>query len=142
MLLYSLWFVLGLLAVWPLLAVANKLPFGTMHLLLGQSLVVAAVIYLVFALLWGDMDWVVIELLGVGAYGVFYVLSRRLSIFWLAAGWLLHPLWDVLLHLKGPGQDVVPDWYAVACLSFDVAVASYIVWREMNRQKLLNSSSH
>ncbi|TKB43139.1 DUF6010 family protein [Thalassotalea mangrovi] len=52
---------------------------------------------------------------------------------WLALGWLLHPVWDIGLHLQGPGWHIVPPWYAVACVSFDILVAIYIVWRIRNQ---------
>ena len=126
---YSLWWVLGLLAVAPLLWYAETLRAETRWTLLGRTLVIAALIYFVFALLWGDARWLGIESLGVMAYGTFYWLGSRYSVLWLALGWLLHPLWDVSLHLLGPGAHIAPDWYAVACASFDMAVAGYIIFR-------------
>ena len=46
---------------------------------------------------------------------------------WLAAAWALHVLWDYPLHYFGPGHACVPESYAIACISFDLLVAAYIV---------------
>jgi len=54
------------------------------------------------------------------------LLGLRGSPYWLAAGWALHPLWDVGLHYIGPGHSFAPMTYAIACISFDLVVAAYI----------------
>lgn len=94
---------------------------------LGGGLVTAALIYVGFAIAWGTPAWIGIELAGVAAYGVFAALMNR-TMLWVAAGWALHPVWDVALHWKGPGHALVPEWYAVACVAFDLLVAGWIVW--------------
>lgn len=127
---YVLWFVVGWVAVLPLLWFAQtKTRLHTVKKLMGRSLVAAAVIYIGFSAMWGNASWSGIEVLGVLGYGVFYLLAMRHSILWLAVGWALHPVWDIALHLLGPGHHIVPAWYAVACVSFDIAVAVYIVYR-------------
>lgn len=122
-----IWLMLGFLAACLLLLFAHKLNAESKIKLLGCSLVFAAIIYVSFALIWGDVKWFFIELLGVVVYTVFYILAVKRGIIWLGLGWLLHPLWDLQLHLYGPGHDIVPDWYAWACLSFDVVVFIYIM---------------
>ena len=52
-------------------------------------------------------------------------LSR--SAYWIAAGWALHPVWDVAVHYFGPGNSFAPWPYTIACLSFDLIVAAYVV---------------
>lgn len=123
------YFLIGLVAAWPLLAYVHRKDLPLMTHLLGISLLIAAVIYMGFAAVNGNANWMLIELAGVAAYGVFYLLAVRVSPLFLAAGWLLHPLWDVLLHLQGPGVHIVVEWYAVACLAFDVVTAAYIFYR-------------
>jgi hypothetical protein len=71
--------------------------------------------------------WTLVELLQVVVFGAMALLGLRGSPYWLAAGWALHPLWDVLLHYIGPGRVFTPWTYAIACLSFDWLVALYIV---------------
>ena len=48
---------------------------------------------------------------------------------WLAFGWALHPAWDAGLHLHGYGASFAPEWYVLACISFDLLVAGYIAAR-------------
>lgn len=126
---FLLWFLVGGIAVLPLLHFANRLALDSMVKLLGRSLVIAALLYIAFALAWGNFTWLGIEVIGAMAYGSFYWLALRFSRFWLSLGWLLHPVWDLVLHLTGPGHEIVPAWYAVACVSFDIAVAAYIIYR-------------
>ena len=129
MIFYIIWLCIGLIAVSPLLIYANQFNLHAQQKILGRSLIIAAMIYVSFALAWGDFNWVMIELIGIPLYGLFYWLAIRYGSIWLAIGWLMHPLWDVLLHLMGPGFDMVPAQYAIACISFDIAVAVFIVAR-------------
>ncbi|MBX2872398.1 MAG: hypothetical protein KTR30_09870 [Saprospiraceae bacterium] len=96
------------------------------HAFWRTGLVVAAVIYVVFSLVGGNLQWILIELGGVMVYLTFAVLSKRYSLWFLALGWALHVLWDLVLH--GEGLDFVPAWYPAACLGFDIAIAAYVVW--------------
>ena len=95
----------------------------------SNGLVIAAAIYPVFALIALDATWFGIEGLGVFVYGLFVWLGRHVSLYFVAAGWLLHTVWDVGLHLQGPGAHVAPDWYAISCVSFDVLLAAVIAYR-------------
>ncbi len=70
---------------------------------------------------------------GLGVWGLFR------SPVWLAAGWALHPVWDLGLHYFGPGHAFAPDAYAVTCLSFDLLVAGYVAIRY--RDRLVRSRS-
>ena len=70
--------------------------------------------------------WLLIEFLHVIAYGMLGLYGWRGSPFWLALGWLLHPLWDFGLHYLGPGNSFAPLSYALLCISFDWVVAAYI----------------
>ncbi len=97
------------------------------RLLLASGLVIAAVIYIGFGLVWGNVYWVGIESGGVVFYTLFVILAYQHKYWWLAIGWLLHVGWDVALHLMGPGAHIAPAWYAVACIGFDVLMAGYIL---------------
>lgn len=93
------------------------------------GLVVAALIYVGFAVVALEWGWLLVEAAGLVAYTAFAVLGLRLSPWWLALGWAAHPAWDVFLHLTGPAPGIAPAWYAVACISFDILVAGYIAVR-------------
>jgi hypothetical protein len=90
-------------------------------------LFIAAGLYIVFAVRAGEgIIWVVGEVVGVAIFGGMALLGLRGSLWWLVAGWALHPLWDVGLHYLVPGRPFAPESYTIACLSFDVLVAAYI----------------
>ncbi len=121
-----LYLFLGLIGAIFLLWYAKQLPNRASHKLLGRALIIAALIYPLMALIQNQHEHLLTELSGIVVYGLFYLLSFKHHINWLAIGWLLHPVWDVFLHLYGPIQEVVPIWYAWACVSFDVLVGVYI----------------
>ena len=90
-------------------------------------MVVAALIYLPFVLTAG-LDWVVLEAGGVLLFGVLAYAGVRGPPILLALGWTAHVVWDVALHLV-TGQVIVPRWYPSLCITFDIFVVAYIVWR-------------
>ena len=100
--------------------------------IIGRSLLVvflfaAAGAYFGFALLAAPGPiWVLAELVQVIVFGAIALLGLRGSPWWLAAGWVLHPLWGVVLHYIGPGYSFAPITYTIPCLSFDLLVAAYI----------------
>lgn len=128
------WLMLGLILAAMFILYTRQLDSQYEVHVMGSALLVAALIYVGFALVWGNSVWLTIELGGVLAYGLFWLLAWRASYIWLAVGWGLHPLWDLALHLFGPGHAVVPEWYAIACLSFDLLVAGYIIYRFGDKQ--------
>ncbi|MFK7932988.1 MAG: hypothetical protein AB8G22_05720, partial [Saprospiraceae bacterium] len=90
----------------------------------AQGLVAAAVIYVLFALRMPEWKWILIEMGGVVLYSTFAILALRVALYWLGIGWLLHVLWDTLLHANGyPGY--VPIWYTHFCLGFDIVVVFF-----------------
>jgi hypothetical protein len=103
--------------------VAIAAPRFTRHLL-AAVLVVAALCYVAFAVAaHAGAPWIVAELAGVGIYGYAAMRGLRGSAWWLVAGYALHPIWDVALHLAGPGGSFSPEWYATSCLTYDLFVA-------------------
>jgi hypothetical protein len=100
--------------------------------LLVIFLVIAAGAYFGFATLGREVVdtqpiWMLVELAQAIVFGAIALLGLRGSPYWIAAGWALHPFWDVVLHYIGPGYSFTPWTYAIACVSFDWLVAIYIV---------------
>ena len=58
-------------------------------IILAKALVVAAIIYVLFAIIWGNTTWLIIEIIGVPIYGLFAWVAIRYSAYWLAIGWFL-----------------------------------------------------
>jgi hypothetical protein len=98
--------------------------------ILAAILIAAAVFYIFFAAREGaGSAWIAAEITGVLLYGGMGVAGVRGSAWWLAAGWALHPVWDMALHYFGPGHTFAPEAYAIACLSWDWVVAGYLAYR-------------
>lgn len=70
--------------------------------------------------------WFLAEIVQAVARGAVGLLGLRGSPQWLAAAWVVHPLWDVLLHYLGAGHAFAPESWAISCVSFDLTVAAYI----------------
>lgn len=103
----------------------------------------AASVYILFAFRAGeDPLWLLIEVIGLGIYGTMAILGIRRSPWWLAAGWALHPVWDIALHYFGPGHAFAPTAYTISCLTFDLMVAGAIAvgillgWRQFTLQRI------
>lgn len=124
----ALWLVLGLVLGAVFVALARWRAHAERQIL-AVGLVVATFVYVVFAAVSAPVSWTGIELLGVAVYGIAAWRGARGSAWWLVAGWMLHPVWDVGLHLMGAGSAFAPAWYAVSCISFDLLVAAYVAWR-------------
>ena len=73
----------------------------------------------------GSVPWLGIELVGAGVYWALLVWGLRRGIRALAVGVGLHALWD-LIHYGT--SSYVPDWYVVACVIIDGAVAAAVLW--------------
>ena len=104
---------------------AARLPGGGRNLL-AIGLFIAGTIYVLVALHALNREWMITEAIGALACGLIGWLGVRHSPLWLTAGWGLHPLWDIGLHLNGPGATIAPAWYALLCVSFDMVVAGYV----------------
>ena len=99
---------------------------------LAIFLLIAAGAYFGFAIVGREVvgthpNWMLVELAQGIVFGTMALLGLRGSPYWLAAGWALHPFWDILLHYVGPGHPFTPWTYAIACVSFDWLIAIYIV---------------
>lgn len=125
-----LWLLLGVVLAVPYLRVGQRLRGRRGRVWWAGGLVIAALLYVAFALAAGASGGALaVEVGGVLLYGVPAALGLRGHRGWLAAGWLLHPLWDLGLHGAG---GVAPEWYVWACLSFDLVVGASL-WRGVSR---------
>jgi uncharacterized protein DUF6010 len=95
--------------------------------LLAIMLMVAGGAYVGFAV-GGNAGrlWLLAELVQAVILGAFALLGLRGSPYWLAGGWAIHPIWDVVLHYFGAGRAFAPEAWTIPCASFDLLVAAYI----------------
>lgn len=55
------------------------------------------------------------------------ILGLLFSPVWLAAGYLLHGVWDTMHHFKKVETPVVL-WFPPMCAAFDVLMAIFVMW--------------
>lgn len=120
--------LIGLIACGALIFLARTLKPDRELRLYALSLVVAALVYVGFTARGATPAWLAIELTGLLVFTLLAFFGVKVSAWILALAWAAHAAWDMFLHLL---LDVafVPDWYPVACLSFDLLLAGYIAVR-------------
>ncbi|HKS23327.1 MAG TPA: DUF6010 family protein [Thermoanaerobaculia bacterium] len=99
---------------------------------LGYGLVLAAAVYIVFAIRAGDARAAGLEVIGLCAFAVIAVIGIRKSATVLALGWIAHAAWDSLLHPLEHSA-YAPWWYPAACIGFDLTVAVITLARRRSR---------
>jgi len=72
--------------------------------------------------------WLGFEMTGVAIFGSAAMLSIIGSLWWLVAGFALHPIWVVVFHYIGAGSSFVPKEYSLANTGFDLTVAAYLIY--------------
>jgi hypothetical protein len=105
--------------------------------ILFTVLLLASLAYVLFAVRGGaGAGWLALEVVGVAIYGAVGWVGVRGSLWWLAAAWALHPIWDIGLHYLGPGRSFVhPLRYPIPCVSFDLLVAGYLAYLASRESK-------
>ncbi len=116
--------LIGVLLALPYVAHARRSKHPAV--VFGIGLLVAALIYVIFAVAAANGRAALIEVGGVLFFGVLVALGLRWSAHWLAAGWLAHVAWDLLLH-PVEFSSYAPWWYPVLCISFDLVVAGFVL---------------
>lgn len=113
-----LWLALGAVLALVCVRLGRRLRRQRARVVWASGLVLVTLVYVGFAAVRGDGAAVVAEALGALAFGAMALRGLRGHPGWLAAGWLLHPLWDLGLH----PPLAAPTWYVWLCLSFDTVV--------------------
>lgn len=68
------------------------------------------------------LQWVVALL-----FAAIAVVGIAFSAWWLAAGWMLHGVWDARHHAARRGA-WVPSHYPMFCLTYDLGLAVFAAW--------------
>lgn len=89
------------------------------------ALLLATLVYVLFALLSQNQLYITIEIVGLLLFLLLIWLGYQYSFWFIVLGWLLHVLWDMGLY---PAETVpyVPQWYAWFCVGFDIVMALYL----------------
>jgi len=122
----------GLLAI-GVLTLYRQLSDKSFKIFFAKTLILAAAIYLGFALFGlvvrtASFNWLLVEIFGLGIYLAFAYVGLKKSAMFLALGWAAHVIWDVGLHFS-ENVAFVPDFYPTACIGFDLVFAAYIFYR-------------
>jgi hypothetical protein len=91
----------------------------------AAGLVIAAVLYVVFAALRHGRPQLPLELLGLVAFSTAAAFGLRAWPSMIGLAWLAHGAWDIGLH--SPPRPYVPSGYPEWCFGFDVVVALYVL---------------
>ena len=122
---------LGALAAANSFALVAQLPQLAQVWISAWSVLLAAVVYLAWGTVRGDLGnrrlltAQTVAVLGFGAVAIGAVaVDLDVARHVLAAGWLAHAAWDVAHHRLGR---VVPRWYAETCLVADLTIAAALL---------------
>lgn len=91
-----------------------------------SHLVLAAAVYVLFALRAPSRNWLLLEVAGFLGYSAISLYGLKRSPMWLAYGWAGHVLWDAVLHWNETTTTFVPHWYAPLCIGYDLVMAGYL----------------
>lgn len=110
------------------------------HKMYAVALIIAASIYLGFSLLSQNTTWIFTETVGTITFSLIAFIGVKFSPWFLAMGWLIHPVWDLLID-NHKLTTFVPYWYPTFCIGYDIVIALYIVWKCIKPQEK-NSFTH
>jgi hypothetical protein len=120
--------VLGGMLALALAAFANRRSAHHAVRVYATALIVAALIYVAFALIGrASGAWLLVEMGGVALFGAAAAVGRRVWSPTLAIGWAAHVAWDLALHRIGDGAAYTPWWYPWFCVGFDLTLAACIL---------------
>jgi hypothetical protein len=105
--------------------------FAKEKFIFSIGLVVTALVYVGFGFFAESNNWKIIEFAGMLIYSGFAWLGFKKSSWFLVFGWMFHIIWDAVLH--GISTPFVPHWYIGFCIGFDLAVASFIAFKEIKK---------
>lgn len=120
--------IIGIVLAGVSILLIQVFPSGIHQKIYGIALVIAASIYVIFSFLSNNINWVFIELSGVILFGVIALLGVKFSPWFLAIGWFVHPVWDLLID-NHTSSIFVPYWYPTICIGYDLTIALYIAWK-------------
>ena len=97
-------------------------------------LIVVAQYYLLFAVMGGSSQDLMLELIPFSLFVAAAAVGFRTSMWIVAAGLALHGLFDLTRQMILPGSGV-PSWWPGFCLGFDLAAAAIVAGILLIRSK-------
>lgn len=132
--------IAGLLLALAMMAVWRRFP--ALEISFAAVLLIAAALFYPFVgvLLGVSVSSMPVALGAVLAFGVLAWLGYARSLWFLAAGWGLHGLWDLVIP-QMENVEHMPHWYAGLCIGFDVAMGVYFALRAAGKLNSPTSTS-
>jgi len=120
----------GALLVLPAVWMVRRFPQHE-RLLAGLVLILASALYPALGLAAGvSASSMPFEWLAFLVTALLAALGIRVSMWFLAVGWLLHGPWDFMVpHIEDVSH--MPSWYAGLCLGYDLVFGAYFAVRAL-----------
>jgi hypothetical protein len=115
-------FLLALLTIRALYLFSSPVSYQLFALFLAYT----ACTYVGAALSDSRLKWISVEFVVSALFFSFAALGLIVSPVWLAMGFILHGIWDMLHHPKMIKTKVI-KWFPPLCAVFDFVVAAYIL---------------
>ncbi|MBV6625877.1 MAG: hypothetical protein KI793_23595 [Rivularia sp. (in: Bacteria)] len=115
-------------------ALPFTLPFKNYRKFYATALIIAALVYVYFSSLSQNGTWILTEIIGVIIFSIIALLGVKYSFWFLAIGWFIHPIWDLLIDNHSL-TIFVPRWYPIICIGYDIVIGSYIAFKCIVEQK-------
>lgn len=95
-------------------------------------LIVIAFYYVLFSVLSGETNTIIIELLIAIAFTIAALIGSKLSVYIIAVGLILHGAYDAF-HDFILINEGVPSWWQGFCAAVDIALGVFVIYFAINR---------
>lgn len=119
---YAIGIILGLVIA----AVATGIGFARDRSFYPTVLIVIATYYVLFAVMGGTYEVLIIELLVAGGFLLLAILGYRTSLWVVALGLVAHGIFDYV-HGSFIENAGVPGWWPGFCLAIDVTLGVWLI---------------
>lgn len=116
---------IGAVAALMLILAARKGGRNKERFVYAAGLAIAALIYLLFALLNNGMNHLNLEAIGFVIFTIVAAIGLKSAPI-LGIGWAVHSAWDLWLHSE-VNTPFIPSWYPAVCTGFDLFLGGYIL---------------
>jgi hypothetical protein len=131
--------LLGILFASLIIALAKLLKFDQDRSFYPTVLIVIALYYVLFGVISGEMDVIVIEVIIATAFGAIAIGGYYRAMWIVGVGLIAHGVYDAL-HDQFILNTGVPDWWATFCLAVDVLLGIWIFVMVRKRHERLTQT--
>lgn len=127
-------YTIGLLLSVGVIGTASVVGLGRDRSFYSTIMIVIASYYVLFAVMGGSGDTVILESLIAGGFLIAAITGFRTNLWVVVAALVGHGLFDAVHHqfIANPG---VPQWWPGFCLAFDVAAGGFLAFLLLTRYR-------